>query len=92
MLFFVLLHHVSDAGWSTVVRRWAEQFLAAVPLLALLFVPVLVFSGTLYILSLSGIGILGAITPIGGVALIAGWISLILENKQGPNSADHQSE
>jgi len=48
MLFFVLLHHVSDAGWSTVVRRWAEQFLAAVPLLALLFVPVLVFSGTLY--------------------------------------------
>jgi hypothetical protein len=48
MLFFVLLHHVSDAGWSTVVRRWAEQFLAAVPLLALLVLPVLVFSGTLY--------------------------------------------
>ncbi len=48
MLFFVLLHHVSDAGWSTVVRRWAEQFLAAVPLLAVLAVPVLVFSGTLY--------------------------------------------
>lgn len=48
MLFFVLLHHVSDAGWSTVVRRWAEQFLAAVPLLALLVVPILAFSGTLY--------------------------------------------
>lgn len=33
----------------------------------------LVFSGSLYALSLSGIKILGAITPLGGVALIAGW-------------------
>jgi len=48
MLFFVLLHHVTDAGWSTVVRRWAEQFLAAVPALALLFLPALAFSGALY--------------------------------------------
>ena len=36
------------------------------------------FLGSLYILSLSGIGILGAITPIGGVAFIAGWIMLII--------------
>ncbi len=34
------------------------------------------FSGSLYALALSGVKILGAITPIGGVALIAGWISL----------------
>ena len=33
-----------------------------------------VFSGSLYALSLSGIGWLGAITPIGGAALIAAWI------------------
>lgn len=33
-----------------------------------------VFSGTLYVLALSGMGWLGAITPIGGVALIAAWI------------------
>lgn len=35
---------------------------------------VAVFSGTLYALALSGIGWLGAITPIGGAALIAAWI------------------
>ena len=44
----------------------------------LLLAGIIIFSGSLYILSLSGIGILGAITPIGGVAFIAGWIMLIL--------------
>ena len=33
-----------------------------------------VFSGTLYLLAITGTKWLGAITPIGGVALIAGWI------------------
>jgi uncharacterized membrane protein YgdD (TMEM256/DUF423 family) len=37
---------------------------------------VVIFSGTLYVLSLSGLKILGAITPIGGVFLLAGWLSL----------------
>lgn len=37
---------------------------------------VLVFSGSLYALSLSGVKWFGAITPLGGVALIIGWISL----------------
>ncbi|MEL6136219.1 MAG: DUF423 domain-containing protein [Cyanobacteria bacterium J06628_6] len=41
-------------------------------------VGVLIFSGSLYALSLSGIKLLGAITPIGGVALIAGWLLLAL--------------
>jgi len=44
----------------------------------LLLAGIIIFSGSLYVLSLSGIGILGAITPIGGVAFIAGWIMLIL--------------
>ena len=37
-----------------------------------------IFSGSLYALSLSGIRWLGAITPIGGVALLAGWLCLAL--------------
>ncbi|MFT4702995.1 MAG: uncharacterized membrane protein YgdD (TMEM256/DUF423 family) [Bradymonadia bacterium] len=40
-------------------------------------VGVLVFSGSLYALCLSGVTILGAITPIGGVALIVGWLALL---------------
>jgi uncharacterized membrane protein YgdD (TMEM256/DUF423 family) len=35
-----------------------------------------VFSGSLYLLAVTGIRWLGAITPIGGVALIAGWLAL----------------
>lgn len=36
-----------------------------------------IFSGSLYILSMTNIGIFGAITPVGGVLLIAGWIFMI---------------
>ncbi|MEL4893934.1 DUF423 domain-containing protein [Crocosphaera sp. Alani8] len=39
---------------------------------------VLIFSGSLYALSLTGIKWLGAITPIGGVAFIIGWLSLAI--------------
>ena len=38
---------------------------------------VLLFSGSLYALALSGIRVLGAITPIGGVALLVGWAALL---------------
>jgi uncharacterized membrane protein YgdD (TMEM256/DUF423 family) len=44
----------------------------------LILAGIIIFSGSLYVLSLSGIGILGAITPIGGIAFIAGWIMLIV--------------
>jgi uncharacterized membrane protein YgdD (TMEM256/DUF423 family) len=36
------------------------------------------FSGSLYLLAVTGVTILGAITPIGGVAFLAGWASLII--------------
>lgn len=39
-LFFVLLHHATRAGWSTVVRRLAEHLAATLPLFALLFLPI----------------------------------------------------
>ena len=35
-----------------------------------------IFSGTLYILALTNVKWLGAITPIGGVCLLAGWLAL----------------
>lgn len=38
---------------------------------------VIIFSGSLYVLSISGIKWLGAITPIGGVSFIVGWIMLL---------------
>ena len=36
----------------------------------------IVFSGSLYALSLSGVRWLGAITPFGGLAFLAGWLCL----------------
>ncbi|MED4534818.1 DUF423 domain-containing protein [Metabacillus fastidiosus] len=39
----------------------------------LFFIGILLFSGSLYILSVTQIGVLGAITPLGGVAFLAGW-------------------
>jgi hypothetical protein len=42
-LFFVILQHLTRAGWSVVVRRWAESIAAALPALALLVVPIVAF-------------------------------------------------
>lgn len=39
---------------------------------------VLIFSGSLYALSLSGVRMLGAITPIGGLCLLLGWAALLV--------------
>ncbi|MDJ0737273.1 MAG: DUF423 domain-containing protein [Nostocaceae cyanobacterium] len=42
----------------------------------LFIIGIAIFSGSLYALSLTGIKILGAITPLGGAAFIAGWSAL----------------
>ena len=43
---------------------------------------IILFSGSLYALSISGVKILGVITPIGGAAFIAGWVLLALHTYQ----------
>jgi uncharacterized membrane protein YgdD (TMEM256/DUF423 family) len=61
-------------GWAT--TRWNSAWLSAS---GWLFVAgIVIFSGSLYVMVLSGARWLGAITPIGGVALIAGWACLAL--------------
>lgn len=49
----------------------------------LLFAGIILFSGSLYVLSLTGVRKLGAITPLGGLAFIAGWIVLLVAIVQG---------
>lgn len=39
---------------------------------------IVLFSGSLYVLTLSGITALGMVTPIGGVAFLAGWACLMV--------------
>lgn len=43
----------------------------------LLFAGVLVFSGSLYVMALTNARWLGAITPIGGLCFLAGWLWLV---------------
>jgi uncharacterized membrane protein YgdD (TMEM256/DUF423 family) len=59
-------------GWTT--TRWPGAGTTAA---GWLFVAgTIVFSGTLYLLSVTGQRWLGALTPFGGAALIGGWIAL----------------
>ena len=60
-------------GWAC--TRWPGALVTAS---GWLFVAgTIVFSGSLYALSLSGMRWLGAIAPIGGLALLAGWLCLV---------------
>lgn len=55
-----------------------------IPLSGWLFLlGIILFSGSLYILSLTGKRWLGAITPLGGLAFLAGWVCLALGALQG---------
>ncbi|MGA3172217.1 MAG: DUF423 domain-containing protein [Chthoniobacteraceae bacterium] len=44
----------------------------------LFFVGIIIFSGSLYILACTGVKWLGAVTPLGGLCLLAGWLSLAI--------------
>lgn len=42
----------------------------------LFFSGIILFSGSLYLLALTSVRIFGAVTPIGGLLLLAGWLTL----------------
>jgi uncharacterized membrane protein YgdD (TMEM256/DUF423 family) len=69
-----LIHALAIVAVAWAAERWPGT---AVQTAGWLFLfGILIFSGTLYILVLTGHRWLGAITPVGGIALIAGWCAL----------------
>lgn len=48
----------------------------------------LVFGGSLYLMALGGPRMLGAVTPLGGVLLIAGWVALAIAALTARREAD----
>ncbi|WP_026581941.1 DUF423 domain-containing protein [Bacillus sp. J33] len=44
----------------------------------LMLIGIILFSGSLYVLTLTKISVLGAITPLGGVSFLAAWVLLIM--------------
>jgi len=73
---YQLYHALALIAAAWVVSRWPGSLANASGWLFL--AGTLLFSGSLYALTLSGVRALGAITPIGGVCLIAGWLCLAL--------------
>ena len=59
-------------GW--VIGRWPAGLANTAGMLFI--VGTLLFSGSLYLLSLTGVRWLGAITPLGGLAWLAAWVCL----------------
>lgn len=69
-------HALALLAVGLLARQAADAWLTASGLAFTL--GVLLFSGSLYALALSGVRVLGAVTPLGGVALIVGWACLIV--------------
>ncbi|MDD9897233.1 MAG: DUF423 domain-containing protein [Gammaproteobacteria bacterium] len=71
-----MYHSLAALGTAALAFQFPEEKLLGLAgnlfLLGILF-----FSGSLYLLSLSGIRWLGAITPIGGLFFLAAWATLI---------------
>ena len=66
LLLVALLLSREDPQPTLVVSGWS------------FIIGILIFSGSLYALSLTNIKILGAITPLGGAAFLAGWGALAI--------------
>ena len=75
-VFYHFVHALGILLVASLARANAISTASETKVCSLLSIGILVFSGSLYALAVSGIRALGAITPIGGLAFIAGWLLL----------------
>ena len=71
---YQLVHALALFGVALLAERLPGRLLKAAG--SLFALGILLFSGSLYALTLSGLGKLGMITPLGGVSFLAGWLCL----------------
>ena len=71
---FQMYHALALLAVGILSMRWQTRVLTVS--VALFVAGIMLFSGSLYILALTGIGIFGAVAPVGGICLMAGWASL----------------
>lgn len=73
---YQMYHALALVGVAWVASRWPGTLSTAS---GWLFVAgTVLFSGSLYAMAITGVRALGAITPLGGVCFIAGWVTLAL--------------
>jgi uncharacterized membrane protein YgdD (TMEM256/DUF423 family) len=75
-VFYHFIHALGMLIVSLMPRAGALSKSGAEWVCWLLLAGVLIFSGSLYVLAVSGVRTLGAITPLGGVAFILAWLLL----------------
>jgi uncharacterized membrane protein YgdD (TMEM256/DUF423 family) len=75
-VFYHFIHSLGILVVSMLPRTGTFPSNGASNVCWLLAAGVLIFSGSLYTLALSGVRTMGAITPIGGVCFIAAWLLL----------------
>ncbi len=73
---YQLMHALALVGAAWAAQRWPGGWIHTGGWL--LVVGIVIFCGTLYAMAFGAPRFLGAITPIGGTALIAGWLLLAL--------------
>jgi len=71
---YQLVHAAALLGVAALAQRTGGRTLAAASLAFAL--GIVLFSGSLYALALTGVHALGAVTPVGGLLLLAGWALL----------------
>lgn len=76
-----LIHALGILAVAFGLSRWPSGFVVAAGWLFV--VGILVFSGSLYVMTLTGAKWLGAITPLGGLAFILGWTALAIGALRG---------
>ena len=86
---YQMYHGLGLLALAWAISRWPERRL--VPAAWLLLGGTVVFSGSLYLLVLTGARWFGAITPVGGVALIAGWALVAWRLLTKPRRAENAS-
>jgi uncharacterized membrane protein YgdD (TMEM256/DUF423 family) len=69
-----LIHGLAVLAVAWAASRWPSAWIGAAGWL--FAAGIVVFSGSLYILAISGVRWWGAVTPIGGVCFLAGWAAL----------------
>ena len=74
--FYHFIHAMGLLIVSFLPKAGALSASAANWVCGLLLAGILIFSGSLYLLAVTGNRMLGAITPIGGVSFIAAWLAL----------------
>jgi uncharacterized membrane protein YgdD (TMEM256/DUF423 family) len=73
-----VLYHLLHAVALLAVALGAEKLARPRAVATLFTAGVVIFSGSLYTLSITGVTILGAVAPLGGLLLMAGWVTLAL--------------